>query len=246
MQSSYRIIKNQNISNEEKGISIINTKAMESYKKEKQELMDKEKAEEVSLTSDKIQKEILIKLEEERLHIIKTAKKQANAIISDAKKQGYKKGYDIGYKEGINRAREEALGIKNKALGLIKQAEEDVSNYFRENQENIIRLSAQMAEAIIHHKIDTSDENMLMLIKPILENYEGNGNIVITCHPDKVALMKEKAKELQTISGDSRFIVLGDETLEKYDCTIENQYQFIDLQIKKQLESIVAEINSME
>lgn len=246
MQSSYKIIKNQNIANEKKAISIINTRAIETYKNENKELVDKDSGEEINLTSDEIQREVLMRLEEERLNIISIARKQAEAIISEAKKIGFKEGFDKGYNEAMDKARQEAARIKDQALSLIKQAESDLADYYKENQENIIRLSAQMAEAIIHHKIDTSEEDILLLIKPILEKYEGNGNIVITCHPDRLSIMKERAEELQALSANTRFVILSDDNLEERGCIIESQHQFIDLQIGKQLESILKEINKME
>ncbi|HLS52696.1 MAG TPA: FliH/SctL family protein [Tissierellaceae bacterium] len=248
MESSYRIIKNRNIANDKKAVSVINTKAVESYKKQETKPQKPEKAEEIEKgpTEAEIRREIMMKIEEERISILKNAKEQADAVIAQAKKRGYSEGYETGYREGLEEVRKEAAQIKEQALGLIRQAEEDVASYLEENRENIIRLSAQMAEAIIHQKIDSSDEDLLLLIKPILERYEANGNIVITCHPSRVETMKEKASQLQLADGDARFIVLSDENMEEYSCIIENQYQLIDLQIKKQLEAIVEEINKME
>ena len=65
-----------------------------------------------------------------------------------------------------------------KSSRTIRQAEAEVSDYIVENRTNLINLAGEMAESIVHKTIDTSSENVLSLIKPIIEQYESYKKIL--------------------------------------------------------------------
>lgn len=244
MLSSYRVIKNQNVSSDS-GTSLIETKVnltpiIEETKPIEEDLSD-------DLVSYKeIRKELMVEIDIEKRKILDLAKKEAEVIKTEAKKKGYSEGYEIGYNEGIIKAREEGESIKARALKLIDEAEKYVEGFYKENKKNIIELAGQIAEEIVHHTIDTSSEDILMLINPILDNYGTGDSIVITCNPRKIPVLKSKLSKWEKEWEGTRFVILEDENLEKNGCTIENQNQFIDLQVKKQIESMIEEINKVE
>lgn len=246
MQSSYRIIKNYYVSDEIEELPIIDTEPV--YEREEdsvpEDLPEIEPSEEQTI--EEISKEFLVELEHERLCIIEDANKEAEKIKHKAYQDGYEDGFKSGYEQAINEAKEEAIEIKNNAMNLIKQANDYISEYISENKEKIIRLAADMAETITHFSIDTSQENILALVEPILQQYRKHENIIITCHPDNSTFIKNKLDKLKNSYPEANFIILKDNSLEKNGCIIENENQIIDLQIKKQINSILEYINNLE
>lgn len=235
-----------------------------SYEEENQTTEDSDVI--VDNTSVQIRNEILMEIQSEREFIINEAKAEAERITLDAKKIGYKEGFakgkekghtlgfeegklkglEDGYAEGIEQAKAEADEIKKNAMNMLSLAEEEVAKYMAEKQQEIISLAAQMAESIIHHKIDTSSDNILQLIKPIIQQSRKAKNIIITCNSDSYDYLRKSMYEIERKYPDIKFIVLEDENLEKNGCIVENENQIIDLQIREQLNNIIKKINNME
>jgi flagellar assembly protein FliH len=68
----------------------------------------------------------------------------------------------------------------------------------------------------------------------------------LTCHPDTMTFLEDNIEKLKEANQGIRFILLKDENLEKNGCTIENESQIIDLQIGKQINSIIEDLRNME
>lgn len=246
MLSSYRVIKNQNVTHDS-ATSYIETKIDLPAPPIKIELdLPGEDSFDEEAYCKEVRRQLMAQIQVEKEAILKEAKIQAEVIKAEAYKKGHGEGYETGYNEGMIKAKEDGENIKSKALKLIDDANDYVKEYYKETRDNIIKLAAQMAEEIVHHTIDSSSEDILMLINPILETYGTGDSIVITCNPKKIPALKSKLGRWEKEWEGTRFVILEDENLDRNGCTIENQYQFIDLQIRQQIESMIEEINKME
>ncbi len=217
-------------------------------------------------TDDNIKANKKTEIDEEKEKIINQAIKEAEEIKLLAQEKGYKEGFDKGLEEGFNKglekgheegiktgflqgidnAKEEASKIKESAINLLKDSQKKVGEYFDKNRQNIIDLAVQMAESITHFTIDTHNEDIMQLIKPIMKQFKKVGNVIITCNPKNYEYIRRSIYEIEKKYENVNFIILEDETLEKNGCMIENDNQIIDLQIRKQLDNIVEKIKNME
>lgn len=261
MLSSYKVIKSININHDEEK-SVITTKINLNsdevdFMAEKSIVIVSDENGMQTLDIDRMEMEIHNQLrrenEVERAKMIENTMIEAEVIKAQANKhgqelglkQGYEQGYKQGYKEGLQVAKNESIEIRNNALNMVEQAERNIDEYFKTNKTNIINLAAEMAESIIHSEIDGSSDNILMIINPILQQYGKKGNITISCHPNNIGNLKEHLNQLQDNYPDSKFILFEDGNLEINGCIIENKTQIIDLQIKKQLDSIIEDIKEI-
>lgn len=153
--------------------------------------------------------------------------------------EGFLVGYEKGRQEGI----ETLSKIRASLLNQLKDTDTLVSSYYKDNKEAIIELAAQMAEQIVHHSIDRTDGKVMLLLDPILKRMEKNEPfITITVRPEDVETIKSNVAEHEADEFTARYVVLSDDTLEKNGCIIECSRSIIDLQIKKQLAAIVADL----
>lgn len=264
IQSSYKIIKSINVDSEDERSVILtkinsnSTKAFISEHPSETFVEDENShTEDIENIREEIYKQVHQEAEAESAKIIEMIMTEAEDIKAQAKaqgqemgiKQGYEQGYKQGYEEGLQsgliEAKNESIEIKNNAISMIEQAEKNIDEYFKYNKANIIKLAAEMAESIVHTKIDTSSDNILMIINPILQQYGKKGNITISCHPNNILYLKENLYKLEANYPDSKFILFEDGNLEKNGCIVENKTQIIDLQIKKQLDSIFEDIKDV-
>lgn len=272
IQLSYKIIKKDYVSLLKDDPSLIDTKinydvqVYDDLEQEQEKETMTEKTNDLDLLRDEIRESLLLELKEQRESIINEAKKEAEMIRLEAKKVGYKEGHDKGikqgfeqgfnegntrgiekgYSEGVESAQKEVDEIKRNAIKMLENAQEEISEFVEANQQRIIRLAAQMAESIVHTTIDTSSENILQLIKPIVQQLKKVESIIITCNPNNYDYLKKSIYSIEKKYEDIKFIILEDESLEKNGCKIENENQIIDLQIKKQLENIVEKLSNLE
>jgi flagellar assembly protein FliH len=196
--------------------------------------------------------QLLLEAQEERQSIIAKAVEEADLIKHKANEEGLLQGKEMGRQEGFlagyEKGRQEGLEtvskIRASLLNQLKETDTLVSTYYKENKEAIIELAAQMAEQIVHHSIDRADETIMLLLDPILKRMEKNEPfITITVRPEDVKNISSKVNEHETDEFTARYVVLSDDTLEKNGCIIECSRSIIDLQIKKQLDAIVADLN---
>lgn len=256
MRSYSSVIKNDNVSYSKGGINVadnVRTKTLVDADLEKREEAPQEDTPvEIDMEAIKVQlrNEIFAEYEKEKQMIIEEAVRRGTEEAEELKRQavdqGYKAGFEKGYEESIEACKDECSEIKRNAIALLQQAKENADEYYRENKENLINLAGDMAEAIVHTSIDTSSENILSMIKPIVQMYDKKENIIITVHPDSGEFLKSRIDELKAVCPNGRFIILEDGNLEVKGCTIENESQIIDLQIRKQIDSIIRDLNALE
>lgn len=195
--------------------------------------------------------QLLLEAQEERQTIIAQAIEEADRMKLQAKEEGFRQGKELGmqegfyagYEKGRQEGAETVAQIRESLLEQLKETDRLVSAYYKENQAAIIGLAAQMAEKIVHKTIDSSDDCIMLLLEPILKRMEKNEPfITLTVRPENAGMVKAKVSEHESDEITARYVVLSDDTLEKNGCIIECSRSIIDLQIKKQLAAIVADL----
>lgn len=192
--------------------------------------------------------------EEEKIAIVEVAKQEATDIRACAEAEGFKSGeeqgqeagFQRGYQTGLEAAKHETDQMKAAAQAMLAQAAEEVNAYYITKREEIISLAAEMAEKVIHEKLNMSDERILTLIEPILSRMEQESKfITLTVTPELVAFMKEKTAALEQTFPLYRFAVLVDPSLDSNGCVIESSNVIIDVQVEKQLAAMVEELKGL-
>lgn len=194
-------------------------------------------------TKSEVQK-IKKKAEEEIEELRKKAREEG---FAEGQKDGFEKGKIQGLAEGKQRAEEQNKELKASILLMIQEAKEEIKAYQEEKRIEIIKLASHMAEKIVHDRIDHEEEGVLLLAKPIFYQLEKDEEFVtITTHPDQRAVVEEHLHQVEAISPNTRFMVFSDPSLEENGLVIESSKAVIDLQIKKQIESMLQEFKEME
>lgn len=200
-------------------------------------------------------KKIVGSAEEQANQILQEAKEEAKRLKAEAEKEGYQSGKEQGYQEGFQsgkqegyrQAQQETEEMKQKAREMISQAQLQIEEYIEVKKESLLSLSIHMAEKIVHEQLYLSPDGILELVQPILHQLDREEDFVsLTIHPTIREVMKERLPELETIYPGVRFALLTDETLEVDGCIIESAHKVVDLQVRKQLEAMMAELKERE
>ncbi|SEK21830.1 flagellar assembly protein FliH [Carnobacterium iners] len=254
MPSSHNIIK-RNHSFSEEQTSLIQTKltvkkvvvvpketSNETHKGINYEELATIKAE---VSAAKVQKEQLIFAAEQEAETLKADAVQTG--FAEGQISGYEAGYSVGYLAGMQKAEEESVKMKENSQQMLMEAEAFVEKYYKEQKEALLDLAGHMAETIVHKTIDTSSEQVMDLVKPVIHRLRRENQLItLSVRPEQNKLVKEKLSELEKEHPEIRFAVLTDNTLDENGCTIESAHAIVDLQIRKQLDAMLTEMKEME
>lgn len=234
---SYRIIKNKNaFANEERKLETLDIEAYRVKKELKSgyEISSEDNSPEKSLREE-IRKNLLLEMENlQEAMLLKNRQEieeERMKALEEAKKKGFEEGYMAGKEEGY----EETVSFRNNAITMLEEAEAMARDYLEANEEKIIHLSTRIAEKIVQETVDTHEDSLMLLARPILQEYGKTENVIVTCHPGMVAFMKCQIPEIKTMCPNAHVLILQDKNLELNDIIIENENQITDLTIKKQI-----------
>lgn len=238
---SYKIIKNSSSTEDrEKHLQTIDISAFIANEELTKEVEDVEESDPRENLETKIRKEVMSETAGKRQAIIDNAILETEQIKENARIASASEGYEQGYKEGFQfgheEARKETEIQRANAIDMVEDANRKIKAYYEENEEKVLMLAIKIAEKIVHQTIDSHSENIMILARPILQEYGKTENIIISCHPDNVELVQSYIPEIEKLCPNAHILILEDKSLEKNGLIIENENQITDLQIKKQLE----------
>lgn len=238
---SYKIIKNSSSTEDrEKHLQTIDISAFIANEELAKEVEGVEESDPRESLETKIRKEVMSETASKRQAIIDNAILETEQIKENARIASASEGYEQGYKEGFQFGHEEARKETEKqranAIDMVEDANRKIKAYYEENEEKVLRLAIKIAEKIVHQTIDSHSENIMILARPILQEYGKTENIIISCHPDNVELVQSYIPEIEKLCPNAHLLILEDKSLERNGLIIENENQITDLQIKKQLE----------
>lgn len=235
---SYRIIKNSKPTDQqERKLESIDVTAFRQKNEQRHgETADEDYEEDdQSRLVREIRNSLKEEMESERMALMREAQIEIENEREEALAKGYREGYEEGLQKGKEEGYEETLSFRDHAMEMLKDAEKMSRAYLEANEEKIIRLSAKIAEKIVQINLDHHGESIMLLARPILQEYGKTENVIITCHPGKVAFMKEHIGEMEKMCPNAHILILQDKNLDVNDMVIENENQITDLTIKKQI-----------
>ncbi|MFN0052203.1 MAG: FliH/SctL family protein [Planctomycetales bacterium] len=184
---------------------------------------------------------------------------QAARDAQEIRRRAYEEGFAEGQEAGIAASREliedraaqlagqyrqEALGEALPAFRAVAQAlEAERDAWLAEWEQTAIRLSAAMAEKIIHRKIAADAELPVGMIREVLRRTVGSQDIVVHLHPQDHEQLQTGTREIQeSLARVGELTLVSDDTVARGGCWIETRHGTIDGRIESQLARIVDEL----
>ncbi|HBC29734.1 MAG TPA: hypothetical protein DC024_00600 [Clostridiales bacterium] len=203
------------------------------------------------------QREIILKeAEEKALEIISTAEKNAQCEIAEYKKNAYKDGYNAGMEAGKNKGYEEGYTTGktkiseilleqnkeklNEIAKLIETIESEKLKIISRYENELTKLSIEIAERIIRYEIDAKGDIVSGIIKNVIKDYRNVDwiKLYISGKDDAVAIQadKELINELKKIAKDVKIEVMDE--LKKGSAIVETADGIVEANIDTQLKNL--------
>lgn len=196
-----------------------------------------------------LQREIDKKLREVEIDIdrkLNSANKQSQQIISEAYEDSKEifnnaksEGYELGYKEGIEAAQDEANKIVQEALDIKRQLKNQKEEMVEKLETDIVSLVISSIEKILYTKVDDSSETILGLIKQGLDKCTYTESLILRVSPedyDYVVSVRDKILSMAENIDD--ITVKKDGSLSKGSCVLDTVSGSIDSSIQTQIDNL--------
>lgn len=115
------------------------------------------------------------------------------------------------------------------------------SDFFKQQKENIVKLSVAIAERILAQKIQQNDYSIEKIITQAIDNTPAAEDMVIRLNPQDYSMIAEliKSPDAEFAKGVS---FVSDAKIRPAECILETQKGIIELFIDEQLEKIAEEL----
>jgi len=188
-------------------------------------------------------KKMLIDTEEAIKAKIKASEEEAENLKTEKSKQGFEVGYQKGFDEGNNNAKNE---IEKKYLNLINTFTDVVNSSLKEKhkiisntEEEIINLAIDISKKVVQEELKISREIVINLTKEAIRKLEDKEKITIYCNPEDIELIKSHREDfIQLVDNPDILHILPDDFVDKGQCRLETHNEIIDTDIAYQFEEI--------
>ena len=161
--------------------------------------------------------------------ILEQAERQASQILEGATAQRddfVAKAREAGRQEGLAQTTEIVLRARRAHQALLQGAEQD-----------ILRLSLQVAEKILGRSLEQNRELMLSIVAQAIETVRYQRELVVRVNPDDAELLRSSRRQLMDLIGRTKEIaVREDPEVERGGCVIETEHGTVDAQLRTQLQ----------
>jgi flagellar assembly protein FliH len=201
-----------------------------------------------NVSIDNLKKELEKKKKEYELKIAE-ARKEANKIIENAKKEAEllkedvfsrakEEGFDIGYDEGMEKSKKDINEWINQFQSLIERIENEEKSLLEYNKKFIHKLIKILAEKIINKELNESSETIVLkAIENISKEISGKSEIKIQVSKNDYENIIEKYENIKSMFlGSDNLVIKPDNSLKPGDLFIDTEIGSYDAIIENKIE----------
>lgn len=171
--------------------------------------------------------------------ILEQARADAEALKAEAVQNGHGEGYQTGYDEGLNKAKEAEDAYHEKEQQLCSSYEQKLT----ELEPQFVEALTGIYEHIFHIDLSDRTEIILYLLKDAIRNIEGGRNFLVHVSKEDYPFVSEHKQELfEGIGSSSTIEVIEDLTLPKMQCFIEAEGGIFDCSLGTELSLLKKEL----
>ncbi len=174
------------------------------------------------------------KVQEKAKKILEEAGQKADAIIQEAEQKAKEMGKIAEQKQRETEAKAKESQEKAKELlGTVSKAKEKI---MAQTESEIVRLSLNMAEAVIYKKVELDPRALLSIVQEAVRMINHEEKMTVQVHPSRLETIKENKDQLaHLLSEESTIRFLPDKNLAEGDCVVQGQYARVESYLKERV-----------
>ncbi len=150
-------------------------------------------------------------------------------------KEAYAEGFELGRKEGIEKARSETAMMVNQFAKVLESLNAYTHDFDDQIARDLVSLSGKIAEQIIHRELTVSPEAMYSMIEKIVGNLPGEDfNVSILLNPGDAAAFRDQLHE-----SSLAWKIIDDAEIERGDCRVQSNNSTVNCKLADQVIAIL-------
>ncbi len=199
--------------------------------------MLKQAEEEVARLYREAEEKVKRLMEEEHIKL----EKEREKIYQGAREEGFQAGWEEGVKKGEEEAKGRYESLISQAEELLLDAEKEAKRRIKESEEELLLLSIQIAEKILHFTLKRDEDAFLAMVKEAILQNDERHEITLRTNPSSYIYLKSRLSTLkEMISDQAKLILLPDPKIEENGVVIQTSTGNLDARLSSQLEEIKA------
>lgn len=168
----------------------------------------------------------------ESARIIEQAEQSHQEIIEAATQEGF----NVGYQEGREEAVKENAQLLAETTAALNKLHGAFPNAVKNNEEKLVRLAMEIAEAVIGEELQSRPEVALKTVERAVKRVSDLEKVIIKVNPLDLDLILPKQEYFRNLLPDvSEFVITGHYSIARGGCLIETNSGTVDAQISTQL-----------
>jgi flagellar assembly protein FliH len=168
----------------------------------------------------------------ESARIIEQAEQSHQEIIEAATQEGF----NVGYQEGREEAVKENAQLLAETTAALNKLHGAFPNAVKQNEEKLVRLAMEIAEAVISEELVAKPEIALKTVERAIKRVSDLERVIIKVNPLDLDLILPKQESFRNILPDvQEFVITGHYSIARGGCLIETNSGTVDAQINTQL-----------
>ncbi len=123
-------------------------------------------------------------------------------------------------------------------MDLISQLKQQREEYLKSSENELVKLSLEIASRVVRQKIEKDDKMILRNVRQALKCLLDKGRIVLRLNPADFEIVSKNCEELRSTEGLKELILEEDNQVTRGGCLIHSELAHIDARVETQLESI--------
>jgi flagellar assembly protein FliH len=158
----------------------------------------------------------------------------------DIKEKAYREGFELGLKEGREKAENESKEILQRLESLIKSLQRIREEIYKKAEEEILELSVAIAKKILRRELELNRSSILQLVREAIRRLTEEDTIKIYLSFEDFELVKRHREELLRELGESKNLIISpSQEVSPGGCFVETEFAQVDARLETQLETIV-------
>lgn len=193
--------------------------------------------------------QILEKANEQAEQILADAQNQAEQLKQDALNQGteegQKQGYDNGYVQAVEQAKQDLQEQVEKTEVLAQSAFEIKQNIVKSSEKEIAEMVIMIAEKVIRKKIELDPEIIINITKDALNNLKEKEEVKLIVNPSLTKCLMDFSDDIKAVVNGLKTIkFVEDRTVKPNGLIVESVDTRIDARLETQIELIAQKLIS--
>lgn len=158
----------------------------------------------------------------------------------DIKEKAYREGFELGLKEGREKAEKESKEILQRLESLIKSLQRIREEIYKKAEEEILELSVAIAKKILRRELELNRSSILQLVREAIRRLTEEDTIKIYLSFEDFELVKRHREELLRELGESKNLIISpSQEVSPGGCFVETEFAQVDARLETQLEAVV-------